>query len=63
MQDTYKISDIMLKLGMSWPTVKKLILMGKLKAINISTGSERGRWRIPAIELDKFLEGNTSNVR
>lgn len=40
--------------------IRKAILNGNLRATNIGLGSERAEWRILAVDLDAFMEINST---
>lgn len=49
-------------LNVSRQHVIGLIDGGRLRAINVSVGRRRARWRIRAVDIHEFLDENTVNA-
>ena len=59
-QKTYTVKELCTFLNIHSTKIYKLIESGKLKAVNISTGSKRPNWRIPDEWLKEFLNSGTN---
>jgi len=57
---TYTVREVSDYLNIHPTKLYKLIESGKLKAVNISTGSKRPNWRIPYECLKEFLNAGSN---
>lgn len=53
----YKISEIAKKklLGLGEASIRRLIIAGDLKAINITQNKQKNSWRVSESEIKRFL--------
>lgn len=49
-------------LGVSHDTVNRLVQAGRLRAVNVSAGTTRPRFRVREDDLVKFIEANTTSA-
>lgn len=59
---TYTLPQVAAELSVSTKTVRRLIDRGDLKAWK-TTDSEKGRWRITASALTRFIRSRTAKQR
>ena len=57
-KEVYTIKEASRYLGVSEAKIKRLIVSGKLKAFNISLGSQRKHFRIKKEELAVLMDEN-----
>lgn len=57
------VAGAAIMLGLTEGSVLSLIASGKLRACNVSQGSQRPRWRIEPGELQAFLETRQTRPR
>ena len=59
-QKTHTVKEVSEFLNIHPTKLYKLIESGKLKAVNISTGSKRPNWRVPDEWLKDFLNAGAN---
>ena len=56
MDEIYSVKEIAEILKMSTASVRALIKLGRLQALNVSKGQIRPVWKIKRSQLDEFLK-------
>ena len=57
------VNEVRKRLSVGRDAVMGWIQRGELRATNLSTGSERSRWRIPESDLDEFIQDRFNRKR
>lgn len=58
-KNTFNLSEAAIYLGISRPTLRKIIKDGKIQTLDVGQGSSK---RLSKIELDKWLGGSDASA-